>query len=47
LTVAKRVAELHRGLIMVESEKGEGTKFEVWLPIDRANTFTRVPPGPA
>jgi signal transduction histidine kinase len=47
LTIAKRVTELHRGLISVESEKGRGTKFEVWLPLDRANTLTRVPPGPA
>jgi signal transduction histidine kinase len=47
LTVAKRVTELHRGTIAVESEKGRGTKFEVWLPLDRANTFTRTTPGPA
>lgn len=47
LTVAKRVTELHRGLISVDSEPGKGTRFEVWLPIDRASTFTRVPPGPA
>jgi signal transduction histidine kinase len=47
LTVAKRVTELHRGIISVESERGKGTWFEVWLPLDRANTFTRTPPGPA
>ena len=47
LTIAKRLTELHRGLISVESGQGEGTSFEVWLPLDRAGTFTRVPPGPA
>jgi len=47
LTVAKRVTELHRGLISVSSTPGSGTRFEVWLPLDRANTLTRLPPGPA
>jgi signal transduction histidine kinase len=47
LTVTKRVTELHRGKISVESIEGQGTRFEVWLPLDRANTFTRTPPGPA
>jgi len=46
LTVSKRLVELHRGRISVESSP-DGSRFEVWLPLDRAGTFTRVPPGPA
>jgi signal transduction histidine kinase len=46
LTIAKRLVELHRGWISVESSPA-GSRFEVWLPLDRANAFTRVPPGPA
>jgi signal transduction histidine kinase len=47
LTVAKRVTELHRGLISVSSAPGAGTEFTVWLPLERSSAFTRVPPGPA
>lgn len=46
LTVTKRLVELHRGTIAVESS-AEGSRFDIWLPLDRANTFTRIEPGPA
>lgn len=46
LTVAKRLTELHRGRISVQSSK-DGCRFAVWLPTDRQNALTRVPPGPA
>jgi signal transduction histidine kinase len=46
LTVVKRLVELHRGRISVESSPA-GTRFDIWLPLDRSNAFTRVPPGPA
>jgi signal transduction histidine kinase len=46
LTVTKRLVELHRGTISVKSS-ADGTRFDVWLPLDRANTFTRAAPGPA
>jgi signal transduction histidine kinase len=46
LTVTKRLAELQRGTISVESSP-DGSRFEIWLPIDRANAMTRIPPGPA
>jgi signal transduction histidine kinase len=47
LTMARRLTELHRGQITAETVAGGGTTFRVWLPEDRAGTFTRVPPGPA
>lgn len=46
LTVTKRLVELHRGRISVTSSPA-GSRFEIWLPLDRAGTLTRVPPGPA
>jgi signal transduction histidine kinase len=46
LTVSKRLVELHRGRISVESS-ADGSRFEVWLPLDRTGTFTRIAPGPA
>ena len=46
LTVTKRLVELHRGTIEVESSSA-GSRFDVRLPLDRKNTFTRRPPGPA
>jgi len=46
LTVAKRLTELHRGRISVQSSQ-DGCRFSVWLPIDRENTLSRFPPGPA
>jgi signal transduction histidine kinase len=46
LTVAKRLTELQRGRISVESSP-EGCRFAIWLPIDRPAALTRVEPGPA
>jgi signal transduction histidine kinase len=46
LTVAKRLTELHRGRIAVNSSDG-GCRFAVWLPLDRARALTRFSPGPA
>ena len=46
LTIAKRLVELHRGRISVESSAG-GSRFEVWLPLDHAGAITRSLPGPA
>jgi two-component system sensor histidine kinase PilS (NtrC family) len=36
LSVAHRIIERHRGEINVESEKGKGSKFTVWLPKSKA-----------
>ena len=33
LSIAKSIVDLHHGTIDVESARGEGTKFTVWLPI--------------
>jgi signal transduction histidine kinase len=46
LTVCKRLVELHRGRISVESSSA-GSRFEVWLPLDRSTAMTRSDPGPA
>ena len=46
LTVAKRLTELHRGRISVESSPA-GCRFKVWLPLDREGALTRIAPGPA
>ncbi len=46
LTVARRLTELHRGRISVQSSE-EGCVFSVWLPIERGAALTRFPPGPA
>jgi len=32
LTIAKKVIELHRGYISVESQAGRGSCFKIWLP---------------
>jgi signal transduction histidine kinase len=46
LTVCKRLVELHRGRISVESSS-DGSRFEIWLPLDRSTAMTRSDPGPA
>jgi len=33
LVIVKRIVELHRGNIVVESQKGKGTEFRIFLPI--------------
>lgn len=47
LPVAKRLVELHRGRIAVESRPGQGTRFEIRLPLDRDSALTPGEPGPA
>jgi signal transduction histidine kinase len=38
LAIVKKIVETHAGRIEVESKKGEGSRFVVWLPIHpRAN----------
>lgn len=44
LTVTRRVVELHRGTIEVESEPGLGARFTVWLPGDRITSRELVSP---
>jgi len=34
LAIVKRIVEQHEGTIAVESQKGQGTRFRVWLPVD-------------
>jgi len=34
LAIVKRIVEQHDGSIAVESQKGQGTRFRVWLPVD-------------
>lgn len=38
LTIAKRIIEIHRGIINVESELHKGSIFEVFLPTTRTGT---------
>lgn len=33
LTIARRIVELHRGKITVESTPGQGSTFRIWLPL--------------
>ncbi|HTU15865.1 MAG TPA: HAMP domain-containing sensor histidine kinase [Solirubrobacterales bacterium] len=44
LTITRRVVELHRGTIEVETEPGIGTAFIVWLPGDREKARELVLP---
>lgn len=46
LSVAKRMVELHRGRLELETAPGEGTRFTVWLPRDRAEALVPGEPGP-
>ncbi|MCO5316550.1 MAG: PAS domain-containing sensor histidine kinase [Solirubrobacterales bacterium] len=47
LPLAKRLIELHRGRITLESEPENGTTARIWLPLDRAETLELGEPGPA
>ena len=47
LSMTKRLVQLHRGRILVSSEKGRGTRIEIRLPIDRASAEPSYEPGPA
>lgn len=44
LAITKQVIDLHRGVVEVRTAPGQGTTFEVWLPIDRqkAREFIRT-----
>lgn len=44
LAITRRVVELHRGRIGVESERGSGTTFTIWLPRDRVRARKLVTP---
>lgn len=44
LTITRRVVELHRGTIEVDSEPGSGTTFRIWLPRDREEARKLVAP---
>lgn len=47
LSITKRLIELHRGKITVESTPGTGTRFTLWFPVDRSTALTPGKPGPA
>jgi PAS domain S-box-containing protein len=47
LAMVKLLAELHGGVVAVESTVGEGSSFTVWLPIRRANDVTETPVKPS
>jgi signal transduction histidine kinase len=36
LTLVRRLAEAHGGRVSVESERGRGSRFTVWLPLASA-----------
>ncbi len=36
LTLVRRLAEAHGGRVSVESERGQGSRFTVWLPLEPA-----------
>jgi signal transduction histidine kinase len=41
LSIVRRVAELHGGTVTVRSREGEGSRFELWLPV-REPAFRRI-----
>jgi signal transduction histidine kinase len=47
LSIAKRLIQLHRGSINVQSSPGAGTKFTLRFPIDRSSALQPDEPGPA
>lgn len=46
LSITKRLVQLHRGQILVDSEPGSGTRFTVRLPVDRGAAEPTYRPGP-
>lgn len=46
LSVTKRLIQLHRGEITVESSPGEGTCFTLWFPVNFETALTPSDPGP-
>jgi signal transduction histidine kinase len=38
LSIAQWIAEAHKGRIEVQSERGKGSAFHVWLPLSESNT---------
>lgn len=46
LSITKRLIQLHRGQITVESERGKGSVFTLWFPIERSTALTPGEPGP-
>lgn len=47
LSLSKRLVELHRGRLALESPPDGGTRATVWLPLDRENAIEPGEPGPA
>ena len=47
LSMTKRLIQLHRGRILVSSAKGQGTRIEIRLPVDRGAARPSYEPGPA
>ena len=47
LSLAKRLIQLHRGRLDVESGPGRGARFTLWFPLDRERAVTPGEPGPA
>ena len=47
LSITKRLIQLHRGGVEVESSRGSGAKFTLWFPIDRESAVEPDEPGPA
>jgi len=47
LSITKRLIQLHRGGIEVESGPGAGTKITLWFPLDRDLALEPDEPGPA
>jgi signal transduction histidine kinase len=40
LSISKRIIEIHRGTITVNSKEGQGSTFYVWLPTDLLTVLT-------
>ena len=46
LSITRRLIELHRGSVTVESEPGAGSRFTLFFPVDRESALTPGQPGP-